>query len=297
MKCAAVGEPGERASMNGKAAGAGPIIVRDLRRRDYTAIDDSYLNGYARFLGPIGTAVYLSLCRHADRNGECFPSQKRIAEQHGISDRSVRKYLDELERLNIIRVQRRRGKTGGFLSSVYFLTDKSQWRSPAELDSAGHRNQVPLPAENNGSSQRKPVPTKGTQIKGTQIKVKSSSDDFMGELQTEFLETGFPEPQIAWAVEVVKGRARTKIANGKAYFRSALRRFFENLAQEANSWLTDQARELLNTGELIDYGTLTETLKSRAAKHCVPYDCTAIGKAIECAEKYPDREARHEMTA
>lgn len=145
------------------------FIVRDRRKRGYFSVDDYYLNEYAKVLGPVGTAVYLSLCRHVDRNEKCYPSEKKIAEEHGISDRSVRKYLHDLERLNLIAVQRRRGKSGGFLSSLYFLLDRSVWLPPESVSSA-QRNQVLLPAENDNGDQRNVVPPKDTQKKETHWK-------------------------------------------------------------------------------------------------------------------------------
>lgn len=151
--------------------------VRDRRRKGYFVVDDLYLNGYAKVLGPIGTAIYLSLCRHVDRNESCFPSEQRIAEQHGISARSVRKYLHLLERLRLIAVERRRAESGGFLNNVYHLLDKSEWLPPAELDSGAsgttfrhQRKTSAEPAENDSRNQRNHLPLKGTHVKGTQEK-------------------------------------------------------------------------------------------------------------------------------
>ena len=66
--------------------------IRDLRRKDQFKIDDAYLNGYARVCKPIATAVYNSLCRHAEFNTQkAFPSQELIAYQHNIPIRAVRR--------------------------------------------------------------------------------------------------------------------------------------------------------------------------------------------------------------
>lgn len=99
--------------------------VRDLRKKQQFIIDDAYLNDYARLMSPYATCVYLSLCRHADKAQKAFPSIRRIAEQHHISTKSVKRGLKELLSWNIIRKQR----LGGRMSNTYWLLDKSEWKS------------------------------------------------------------------------------------------------------------------------------------------------------------------------
>ena len=53
--------------------------VRDRREKGWFYIDNEYLNGFAKHFGAIGTAIYVSLCRHADGEQKCYPSQKLIA--------------------------------------------------------------------------------------------------------------------------------------------------------------------------------------------------------------------------
>lgn len=107
----------------------GYFKVRDLRKKEQFIIDDSYLNGYARLMSPYATCAYLSLCRHADKAQKAFPSIRRIAEQHHISTKSVKRGLKELLAWNIIRKQR----LGGRMSNTYWLLDKSEWKSKGLL--------------------------------------------------------------------------------------------------------------------------------------------------------------------
>jgi hypothetical protein len=102
----------------------GYFKVRDLRKKEQFIIDDVYLNGYAKFVSPYATCVYLSLCRHADKEQKAFPSIKRIAEQHHISTKSVKRGIKELLFWGIILKQR----AGGRLSNTYWLLDKSEWK-------------------------------------------------------------------------------------------------------------------------------------------------------------------------
>jgi len=105
------------------------IIIRDLRRKEKFVIDDEYLNDYARVCGIFATGVYVSLCRHADKEQKAFPSIKRMAAELAISESSVKRGLKKLDEHRII-VRERKGK---MLTNRYYLLDKSEW-SPITVD-------------------------------------------------------------------------------------------------------------------------------------------------------------------
>lgn len=86
-------------------------------------MDDLYLNGYAKAVSPYATLVYLSLCRHADKEQRALPSIKRIAAEFSISPTSVKKGIKELISFNLIKKVR----LGKRLSNEYWLLDKSNW--------------------------------------------------------------------------------------------------------------------------------------------------------------------------
>jgi len=158
--------------------------VRDLRQKEKYSIDDEYLNGYAKFCGVFGTAVYNSLCRHASKNQECFPSIELIMEQHGISKKSVLKGLANLKEWRIIEVIKEKDeKTKRQKNNVYVLLDKSQWRDkPSICQTLG--NQEPSireelgagfpsgtdPGFPQGQSRVSQRDCKDTQIKETQLR-------------------------------------------------------------------------------------------------------------------------------
>jgi len=107
--------------------------VRDLRKKDQYKIDDIYLNGYARIFGPTTIAVYNSLSRHAEfHTQEAFPSEELIAEEHGITARTVRLAIKKLKSANIIDIERNRNR-GKWMSNAYYLIDKSEWKPPEEI--------------------------------------------------------------------------------------------------------------------------------------------------------------------
>ena len=69
-------------------------------------------------LGPYGLAVYMALCRYANREDECWPSYARIAKGTGVSRRQIVREIQKMESLGIIEV----GRTQGGVS-VYILLD------------------------------------------------------------------------------------------------------------------------------------------------------------------------------
>jgi len=63
------------------------------------AIYEFNLNSYER-------DVFLYLCRRANREGTCFPSQKRIANDLGVSRMTVARAIKELVSQNLIQVEK-----------------------------------------------------------------------------------------------------------------------------------------------------------------------------------------------
>lgn len=94
--------------------------------------DDAYLNGYARICGIYATGVYMSLCRHVNKQQTCFPGIDHIAEELNISRPSVIKGIKALEDQSIILVIRSKRKDGKQLPNEYALIDKSLWKPKAE---------------------------------------------------------------------------------------------------------------------------------------------------------------------
>jgi predicted transcriptional regulator len=147
-----------------------PMKIRDKRNKEWFVIDNAYLNGYAKVFGAIGTAVYISLCRHANNETQkCFPSQELIAKELGITDRTVRNYIKKFENWNLIFVKREKDpKTHKNLNNIYTLLNKSQWKKkPEEIISCGN------PEENKDKNQRKLVPRNNTHIINNTNKIQS----------------------------------------------------------------------------------------------------------------------------
>jgi len=118
------------------------IWVRDMRIKEKFFIDDLYLNGYAKKCGIHATGVYLSLCRHANKEQLCYPSLVTMAEELDISRSQVIRSIKVLKKHNLIKVLR----IGKKLNNRYLLLDKSEWSDrnfhsvPRELHLVPGRN-------------------------------------------------------------------------------------------------------------------------------------------------------------
>lgn len=131
-------------------------------------MNNEYLNGYAKVFGATGTAIYISLCRHANNiTQECFPSEELIAEELNINEKTVRKYLNEMAECNIISIKRERDSlTGKWKNKIYTLLDKEQWNSPPVNSSGGVTIKPPV---NEVPNHRYVVPNKETNTNKTNI--------------------------------------------------------------------------------------------------------------------------------
>lgn len=142
--------------------------VIDNRRKEKFMVDDEYLNGQAKLCGWQGTIVYNSLCRHANRNQESFPSIKLMSEQHGVSRPTIIKGIENLERRKVIQVKKKRTKDGKWLNNTYILTDKSEWdySQVNEIDTAIQVNENTHPSQRGLPDGVNVVDTKETHSEG-----------------------------------------------------------------------------------------------------------------------------------
>jgi len=72
--------------------------------------------------------IYAMFLRYAWHNESCFPGQERLAKDTGVGERSVRTYIQELERHGLLEVKRRgQGKTN--LYRIRFVVQKRTKRT------------------------------------------------------------------------------------------------------------------------------------------------------------------------
>lgn len=146
------------------------IEIRDNRQKDWFWLDNEYLNGYAKHLGVYCSAVYISLCRHADNKTQsCYPSMKLIAEENGMSVKTVERATKTLEEWGIVSIKRTKKEDGTQANNLYTLTAKSLWKKkPTDLQSLGNRQtHSPKPTDSDDQNRQTPVPYNNTHINNT----------------------------------------------------------------------------------------------------------------------------------
>jgi hypothetical protein len=99
--------------------------VRDRRTPPFLMVFNTLYDHYGAELGPYGLAVYVALCRHANRADQCWPSYATIAKETGMSRRKVIYEVKKMERLQIIEVKRNR-----HTSNVFTLLDTGAPHAP-----------------------------------------------------------------------------------------------------------------------------------------------------------------------
>lgn len=83
------------------------IILRGadvLSQRGFTQVPNHIL--VSTKLSPGAKLAYAMLIKYAWQNDYCFPGQARLATDMGVTDRSVRTYLQELELYQFISIKR-----------------------------------------------------------------------------------------------------------------------------------------------------------------------------------------------
>src|SRR5215210_4477441 len=97
----------------GTLASIGEILDRNivlrgadlLTAKGFTMVPNHIL--ISNQLSPGAKLTYAMLLKYAWQNDFCFPGQERLAKDMGVTDRSVRTYLHELERELFISIKQR----------------------------------------------------------------------------------------------------------------------------------------------------------------------------------------------
>lgn len=94
------------------------LIIQDpVLKRNFTTVPNVVLT--APGLSLAAKALYAILLMFAWQNNECWPGQDKLAEAAGCSDRTVRKYLDELRDYGLISWTQR----GLNQTNIYYIHD------------------------------------------------------------------------------------------------------------------------------------------------------------------------------
>src|SRR5215207_9487710 len=111
-------------------------------------------------LSPGAKLTYAMLLKYAWQNDYCFPGQERLAKDMGVTDRSVRTYLQELEREQFITIKQR----GLGKPNLYELNLSA---------SAADRKKFPVRTGKNRRLDRKYFPSNKTHLITLRTKIHS----------------------------------------------------------------------------------------------------------------------------
>jgi hypothetical protein len=122
--------------------------LRDARKRGWFWARNEIFDWWGQAIGPMGIAVYLCLCRHANEQGESYPSFARIAAECGMSKRSVIRTMKVLIANHLIHSEQRISERGDPDSNTYTILDLPK---PQGIEDD------PLLNENQGASNSQPL--------------------------------------------------------------------------------------------------------------------------------------------
>jgi Helix-turn-helix domain len=133
-----------------------------------------------REISPGAKLCWATLAQHAGQDGLCKPRQSVLAEELGVTDRQVRRYIEELETLGLLRVEQlglQQANRYHFLWHPWIEADDPDRKHPSGPDRTGHAR--PVGADADVRSERTPMsgPSKGREsVEETQQKRSRPAD-------------------------------------------------------------------------------------------------------------------------
>jgi DNA-binding transcriptional regulator YhcF (GntR family) len=152
------------------------VEIKDKRTIGWFRVDNEFIDVFARHLGATTTVVYMSLCRHTNNTtSQSFPSMRLIADENGISTRSVIRATNQLEKWGIIKVHRQKKEDGTRANNLYTLQDKRLWkklwktRLSDKLSRGNHVTKKTPPSDKSDKNHVTPEPHNNTRVNKTNI--------------------------------------------------------------------------------------------------------------------------------
>ena len=171
------------------------IEVRSIKNSDWYWISRKIFDDYAFKIGAIGLALYNAYASYARGKGKAFPSQKKLAEKLGVSVKTVIKYNKILQANNLIKIERRRGRT-----------------NLVTLLKIGNVKECKIPAESSSVKGVKKVHSKENNIKeNTNVDdKKSSAIDVFEYFKSKVREFKGFSPEVNWSKDGKLAKKRLK---------------------------------------------------------------------------------------
>jgi hypothetical protein len=100
--------------------------VRDSRRKNWFWLDNEIIDEYVPRMKDSSFKVYAYLCRRANEDGQCWPSQRRITEDLGMSRNTIKEAISELKKLKLVDFEVRYNADGSLNSMLYTLLEVAE---------------------------------------------------------------------------------------------------------------------------------------------------------------------------
>ncbi|WP_306473030.1 helix-turn-helix domain-containing protein, partial [Bacillus pseudomycoides] len=158
------------------------MTLKDRRKYGFFMIDNEIVDDER--LTHKEMAVYMSLCRHANREtGSCFPSLSTIGKKVKMSKNTVLNALKLLIELGYISKENRSSEDGGHASNIYYINDVGTLVHPVnkvvqEMNKGGSGDEQALVQEMN---------TNNTKLNKTKLTInnprKNVSDSYSEDFE------------------------------------------------------------------------------------------------------------------
>lgn len=133
------------------------VAIKDGRKPGWHWAAHEIIDGYGAELGPYGLALYYALCRHANQEGESWPSYATLAKETGMSRAHARETMKHLVELELVSKKARKDEAGDATSNLYTLLEVLGGGQPRGLprvqDSPQVGNDVPQGRQGSGPKQ------------------------------------------------------------------------------------------------------------------------------------------------
>ncbi len=144
-----------------------PDQIKRGSRRNFFIVFNAIFDEWENFdLDTYDIAVYFCLLRYADNNTrEAFPGQAHVAKLTRMSERRVRKSINNLQGQGLIDITPRYEKTGGQTSNLYIVYDATEVIHRGGTSCRGGWHEVPGGVAPRASGGWHEVPPKKTYLK------------------------------------------------------------------------------------------------------------------------------------
>ncbi|WP_273843890.1 helix-turn-helix domain-containing protein [Rubrobacter calidifluminis] len=154
--------------------------------------------------------VLVCLAHHADEEGYCYPSQRRLAAMTGLKERAVRTHLAALEEDGFIRRKARRRDGRRTSDLIQLLIPEDELRLPAEIAAsrkATGKKRHDLPAKNDANN-RQNLPGKDQKKGQIEQSEYALEEDFANATSSSSGADGKPPHRADTYVRMIEDQSR-----------------------------------------------------------------------------------------